>query len=288
MDKLPITAIVPCRNEAANIVACLASLSPAARVVVVDSASSDATPVLAREAGAEVIDFSYEGGYPKKRQWVLDHLPLATPWVLLVDADERIPQALWDEIRENLANPSVPQAFLIVKGFHFLGRRFRFGGFSHAAVLLFRRGSARFEHILDEPASAPDMEIHERLVVQGDIGVLKAPLIHQDFKGLQAYLERHNHYSTWEAAVRHRFLTTGRWGEETISPRLFGNTQERRRFLKAIAVRIPLEPLWWFLYHYVARLGFLEGRAGLIASLIRAGYIFQVRAKLYELGRPRS
>jgi hypothetical protein len=127
------------------------------------------------------------------------------------------------------------------------------------------------------------MEVHERLLVEGRIGKLRTPLVHEDFNGIEAYLDRHNKYSTWEARIRHRFRTTGTWGEDTIRPTLFGNVQECRRFLKSIAIRIPGEPLLWFAYHYICRLGFLEGRAGLIASQIRSAYIAQVRAKLYEL-----
>ncbi len=73
------------------------------------------------------------------------------------------------------------------------------------------------------------------------------------------------------------------YGETSVDARLFGNAQERRRFLKKIAIRVPFEPLLWFLYHYVLRLGFLEGRPGLIASQIRRNYIANVRGKMYEL-----
>ena len=176
-------------------------------------------------------------------------------------------------------------AYLITKGFHFLGRRFRHGGFSHAPVLLFRTGTARFERLSDDAVDSLDMEIHERVVVQGRIGRLRTPLIHEDFKGLEASITRHNKYSTWEARVRHRYLTTGRYGEDTIAPRLLGNSQERRRFVKALIIRLPFEQQLWFLYHYLFRLGCLEGRPGLIACQIRASYIAQTRAKMYELRR---
>lgn len=104
--------------------------------------------------------------------------------------------------------------------------RFRHGGFSHMAVLLFRTGRAHFEHLLDDTPDGLDMEIHERLVVLGRIGRLRTPLIHEDFKGLEAYITRHNKYSTWEARLRYQYLTTGRYGEDTIKPRLLGNSQK--------------------------------------------------------------
>jgi len=123
------------------------------------------------------------------------------------------------------------------------------GGVSHAAVFLFRTGTARFERLFD----------------------------------LEAYIARHKKYSTWGAQVRYRYLTTGRCGEETITPRLFGNSQERRRLIKALIIRLPFERWLWFACHLIVRPGFLEGRAGLIASQIRARYIAQTRAKIFEL-----
>ena len=282
-NKLPVTVLVATKNEEANIGRCLAALSPARRVIVIDSHSVDSTVQISIEGGAEVVQFEYCGGYPKKLQWALDNLKIETPWVLLVDADEVVPEDLWNEIHQNISNSNAHVAYMITKGFHFLGRRFRFGGFSHSAVLLFRLGLAKFEEILNEASDSFDMEIHHRIIVNGSIGKLKTPLIHEDFKGLTTYIDRHNRYSSWEARVRNNFIKTGRWGKDTIKPRLFGDEQERRRFLKALAIRIPFEPQLWFLYHYLLRLGFLEGKPGLIVSQIRASYIAQVRAKLYEL-----
>ena len=310
--SLPLTVLLAARNEAKNLPRCLAALKPAARVVLLDSHSTDDTVKIAREHGVEVVPFNYTGAYPKKRQWALDTLEFLTPWVLLLDADEVVPEQLWQEIAEAIgaqlpdreveslalrgkesagtasapnsvrsANGATrPDAFLIRKEFHFLGRRFRFGGFSHQAVLLFRRDRARFERLIDNDPSGFDMEVHERVIVEGRVGTLHTPLIHEDFKGLEAYREKHHRYATWEAAVRHRFLTTGRYGEEAIEPTFFGNAQERRRWLKKLVIRIPGEPLIWFGYHYFVRGGFLEGRAGFVACQIRAQYIAEVRAKM--------
>jgi glycosyltransferase involved in cell wall biosynthesis len=258
---LPITVLVACKNEELNIGRCLGSVSRAKRVLVVDSGSVDRTVEIARSHSAEVVRFTYSGGYPKKRQWALDNLSIDTPWVLLLDADESVPEALWAEIEGAVSSSAAADAYFITKAFHFLGRRFLF----------------------DRDFQGLDMEVHERLVVDGRIGRLRTPLVHQDFKGLEAYLSRHNQYSSWEAAVRHHFLRTGHWGPDSIRPRLLGNAQERRRWLKRIAITIPLEPVLWFLYHYVLRLAILEGRRGLVASSIRAAYIDQVHAKMYEL-----
>lgn len=285
MQKVDVAVIIAVRNEAVNIAKCLSSLGPAREIFVIDSGSTDETAEIARASGANVVQFAYRGGYPKKRQWAIETLPIEAEWLLMVDADEEIPEKLWGEIAAAIAAPAGCSAFLIRKGFCFLGRRFRFGGFSFQAVLLFRKGRARFERLLDDAAAAGamDMEVHERVLVEGAIGALPTPLIHDDFKGLAAYIDRHNRYSTWEARHRHHFLATGQWGGESITARLFGNAQERRRFLKFIAVRIPFEPMLWFLYHYIARGGFLEGYRGYVASRIRANYIADVRSKVFEL-----
>jgi len=279
---LPITVLIAVKNEEKNLPKCLRALSFSSSVVLLDSESTDKTGDIAKEFGAEVVQFKYGGGYPKKRQWAMQNLGIATPWTLLIDADEVVPPQLADEIRTAIERPDF-DAYFITKGFHFLGRRFRFGGFSHRAVLLFRTGKARFERLFDDERNGLDMEVHERILVDGSIGLLDTPLIHEDFKGLEAYIDRHNKYSTWEAHLRFRYVQSGNYGLKSVRPRLFGNSQEQRRFLKMLIVRLPMEPVVWFIYHFVFRLGFLEGHRGLIACKFRAAYIAQVRAKMFEL-----
>ena len=257
------------KNEGLNLPKCLQSLQPAERVVVLDSGSIDETPALAKRLGAEVIQFHYKGGYPKKRQWALNHLKIKTKWVLLIDADEEVPDDLWAEIDREIGSSSPNKAYLIKKQYHFMGKKFRFGGFSFEAILLFQKGCARFEHLIDEPASAMDMEVHERLIVEGPIGKMKTPLLHNDFKNLEAFVGLHNKYSTWEAKVRKSFRKTGQYGQTSIQPRLFGNPQERRRFQKKLVQNVLFEPFIWFLYHYFFHLGFLEGQRGWIACPLR-------------------
>jgi glycosyltransferase involved in cell wall biosynthesis len=282
MGNVPVTVVVAARNERANMPKCLRSLSPAARIVVLDSHSIDGTAECASELGAEVVQFHYHGTYPKKRQWLLDSGRIVTPWVLLIDADEEVTPGLWAEIADVTASSQAHDAYMITKSFHFLGQRFRFGGFSFAAVLLFKRGAARFEETLAESASDLDMEVHERMIVSGTVGSLRNVVLHNDFKGLTAYIDRHNRYSIWEAELRSRILEHGHSGEVEIKPRWFGNSQEFRRALKMLAIRTPFEPSLWWTYHMILRLGLLEGRRGLIAARMRANYIRDVRDKMYE------
>lgn len=286
ITRSEITVILPVKNEAVNLHKCLSAikvLELTQRVIIIDSNSQDSTSDVASSYGAELVQFQYAGGYPKKRQWALDNLNINSPWIFFLDADEVITPDLAKDIKKIISSKEVHDGYLIKKQFHFLGRRFRFGGFSHSAVLLVRNGLASFEELVIDEINSLDMEVHERLIVKGSIGKINSPLRHEDFKGLEAYLDRHNQYSSWESKLRFSYLTSGSYGSSSISPSMFGGAQERRRFLKLIAMRIPFESWAWFIYHYFLRLGFLEGRPGLIASQIRASYISQVRAKIYEL-----
>ena len=157
LDKLPITVVIAVKNESVNLNRCLSVLSPAERVVVVDSKSIDGTQEIAEDYGADVIQFEYHGGYPKKRQWALENVDINTPWVFMLDADEVVPEELWREIANVLKSQSGISAYLIVKGFHFLGKKFRHGGFSFPAVLLFKYGSGRFERIFEDEPTGMDM-----------------------------------------------------------------------------------------------------------------------------------
>lgn len=281
-SKLPITILIAVKNESLNLPKCLKALTPAERVVLIDSESTDDTEQIAQDHSVEIVQFKFSHAYPKKRQWALDNLLIYTPWVFLLDADEVMTDELWREISVVLNSPNPKAAYLVTKAFHFLGKRFRFGGFSFQAVLLLQTGKGRFEELAVDPCSNLDMEVHERIVVDGEIGALKSPVLHEDFKGLQAYIDRHNKYSSWEAELRLRYLDSGRYGDSAVKPKLLGNSQERRRLLKKLVLKMPCEHWVWFGYHYFVRLGFLEGRRGLIACQIRASYIAQTNAKIYE------
>lgn len=280
-QTLPITVLIAAKNEFVNLPKCIESLRSMERIIVVDSQSTDGSIELIDDLGAECVQFSYSGEYPKKRQWALENLNITTPWTMLLDADEQVTEQLEAEIRAAIKQTPSHDAYLIKKGFHFMGRKMRFGGFSHSAVLLFKSGVGKFERIDVEETSGLDMEVHERVLIDGSIGQMKNALIHDDFKGLDAYIARHNRYSSWEAAIRLK-LADENTDSEQIKPSIFGDLQEKRRFLKLFAMRTPCEPWAWFIYHYFIRLGFLEGRRGLIASQIRSQYISNVRAKVFE------
>src|SRR5208337_1821709 len=122
--KLPVSVIVAARNEEKNLPRCLEALRDVGEVYVIDSQSTDATPEIAQSCGAKVVQFHYEGGWPKKRQWAMDTLPLAYDWILLLDADEVLTPELVEEIRRALMNPEVNGYFIRLQ-MYFLGRVLR-------------------------------------------------------------------------------------------------------------------------------------------------------------------
>src|SRR5713226_6017353 len=141
---LPVSVIVPVRNEAHNLPRCLESLHGVGEIYVVDSQSSDGTAGVARSFGAHVVQFHYQGGWPKKRQWAIDTLPLSYDWVFLVDADEALTPELAEEIKQAIRDPRLDGYYIALQMF-FLGRALRHSGASFYKLSLFRRGEGRFE-----------------------------------------------------------------------------------------------------------------------------------------------
>ena len=275
---LPISVIVPVRNEARNLPRCLESLRQFGEVYVIDSQSSDESVEIARTAGAKIVQFYYQGGWPKKRQWALNTLPLKYEWVLLLDADEVVTPSLAREIRAAISDPAI-------NGYHlglqmwFLGRPLRFSGARFWKTSLFRREKGRFEcRLAAQDSSMADMEIHEHVIVDGPTTFLKEPLIHHNVDSLSRYIRKHDEYSNWESEVLSQTL-----GPEDLQPHLFGSQAQRRRWLKKKFFALPGSPVALFLYRYLFCFGFLDGVPGLIYCGFQAVQMFHTKAKIYEL-----
>jgi len=280
---LPISVIVPVRNEARNLPRCLESLAGAGEVYVIDSQSSDDTVAIAHAHGAKVVQFHYAGGWPKKRQWAMDTLPLAYDWILLLDADEVLTPELVEEIRQALQNPKVDGYFIRLQ-LHFLGRVLRHCDASFWKLSLFRKGRGRFEcRLKDQDTSMADIEIHEHVVVDGRSAGLRNSLVHHNVESLSRYILKHNEYSNWEARV----LLQPEGAPEEMRADLFGTQAQRRRWLKRNLFRLPGSPVLLFLYRYIFRLGFLDSVPGLIYCSFQAVQMFHSKAKIYELKHER-
>ncbi|GIV57676.1 MAG: glycosyl transferase [Rhodothermaceae bacterium] len=276
---VPVSVLIAVRNEAQNLPRCLAALDGwADEVVVVDSQSTDGTVEIAEAHGATVLQFHYRGGWPKKRQWALDTFDFRNDWILILDADEILLDPIKAEIAEAIRRDDHDGYWLRFQ-LHFLGRQLRHGGFDLWKLFLFRKGKGRYERRIDgeQTPSMADIEVHEHVVVDGRVGKLKNPIRHENWNSLYRYIEKHNEYSEWEARV----YFEGHKGE--VPPRFFGTQAERRRWLKARLVRLPGFPILTFLYHYVLRLGFLDGRPGLIYCTLKGVQRFHAKAKWYEL-----
>ncbi|MDA0802128.1 MAG: glycosyltransferase family 2 protein [Planctomycetota bacterium] len=276
MAQLPVTVVVPVKNEEKNLPRCLARLKSFARVVVVDSGSTDRTPEITREAGAEYVLFQWDGKYPKKRNWYLLNHHVSTPWVLFLDADEYIPESFVDELERVLAATS-HVGFWIHYENHFMGRLLRHGS-PMVKLALFRSGAGLYEKIDENQWSTLDMEVHEHPVLEGTVGTLSATIEHNDYKGLHAYIARHNDYSSWEASRRMKLDST---------PEAWSHfTPVQRRKYRGI-------DKWWTAPSYAAyaivfKLGVLDGIPGICFGLMKGIYFFQIWLKIRELRREQA
>ncbi len=275
---VPLSVLIPTRNEIGNLRRCLEPLLEwAQEIVVVDSHSTDGTSEYAQSIGATLLQFNYTGGWPKKRQWALDTYMWRSDWILLLDADEILTSDLKREIEKTLKQPT-HDGYLLRLEIVFLGRQLRYGGTMLRKLSLFRRGKAWFEKRLeDQDASMADMEVHEHVIMQSQPGELKSAVRHENTNSLFRYIQKQNEYSNWSARV----LTSST--DTELKPSLWGSQAQRRRFLLQLFWRLPGSPLALFLLRYVLQLGFLDGKPGLIYQSFFMIQMLQIKAKIFEL-----
>jgi glycosyltransferase involved in cell wall biosynthesis len=277
--RVPVSVIVPVRNESHNLPRCLESLRTMGEVYVIDSNSSDSTVEVARAHGAKVVQFHYQGGWPKKRQWAMDMLPLAHDWIFLIDADEALTPELELEIRQAVLNPKIDGYYIALRMF-FLGCALSHSGASFYKLSLFRRGKGQFEcRLKEQDSSMCDMEVHEHVIVEGTTARLQNSLLHHNVESLTRYIQKHDEYSNWEAQV----WMQGEAGTSELPPALFGSQAQRRRWLRKKLFTLPGSPILFFFYKYILCLGFLDGVSGLIYCMFQGIQFFHIKAKIYEL-----
>ncbi len=275
-QRAPISVIVPVKNEAENLRRCLPALDWADEVFVVDSQSSDETARVVAEHGRTVVQFHFNGTFPKKKNWALDNVPFRNEWVLIVDADEVVVPELAEEIIERTKADEADGFYLNMKYF-FLGRRIKHCGYSEAWNLrLFKHKLGRYERMpVAAGAATGDNEAHEHVELNGRVLRLEHELDHFAYPSVRVWVEKHNRYAVWEAEQFERFL------REPI-PTTIGPGKRFKRMLKKIYLRLPFRPLVRFIYAYFVRLGFLDGRPGLYFCALLAFYDFLAEANLYE------
>jgi glycosyltransferase involved in cell wall biosynthesis len=282
-DKLPISVIVPVKNEERNLAACLQSVAWADEVWVVDSHSNDQTAAIAQHYGARIAQFDYAGGFPKKKNWALANLPFKHEWILLIDADERVTPELEAELRSLWQRADKADGYYVNRKLIFLGRWIKHCGWYPSWNLrLFKHQLGRYEKLeAEDVANAGDVEVHEHVVLQGRAGYLQNDLRHEDFKSVYHFVERHNRYSNWDARVYHN-LARGLGSDHSIGASLFGAPVERKRFIKRAWARLPFRPLLRFIWMYFIKRGFLDGRPGLIFCTLMTMHEAVISAKMYE------
>lgn len=267
-----ISVLVLTLNESANLSACLSALSWSDDIVVLDSFSTDRTIDLARSLGARVVQRNFDS-FAGQRNFALDSVEFKNEWILHIDADEVVTEALRHELLD-AAKSARFDAYRIPSKTMFFGRWLRFSGmYPTYQVRLGRKEHFRFKQVGHGQREdiSPDR-----------IGTLHEPYLHYSFsKGLAEWFEKHNRYSTDEAreAIRQLNAVDGiDWGGLLSS-----DPTRRRRAIKQLSIRLPLRPTLRFLYMYLFRLGFLDGRPGLIYCRLLAIYEYMIVLKMREI-----
>lgn len=269
-----LTIVFPVKNEADNLRRAIPLVRDLGPVLVVDSASTDATCEVAQQLGAEVLQFAWNGQFPKKRNWVLRNHEFKTDWVLFLDADEFVSPAFLKEVREAVEATGHVGFWLNFENY-FMGKCLRHGD-PMRKLALFRVDAGEYEKIEESSWSHLDMEVHEHPVLQGSLGEIKAPIEHNDFRGIKHYIAKHNEYSTWEAARYMRLM--GRGDCPQSSAEWEGLTGRQKKKYRHLAK-------WWFapayfVATYFLKKGFLDGAVGFHFALMKAIYFYQIRLKI--------
>ena len=258
-----LSVVIITYNEEANIGRTLQSVQPLVadgkgEIIVVDSGSTDRTVEVAKSFGAKVFIENWKGYAAQKNSAIQK---ASGNWILSLDADEEVSEELRKEIEEILSGPAEDgfgseDGYWIKRQNKFLGRRLRHGGFwPDPKLRMFRRGVGRVEN----------RAVHETFDVTGRLGRLYYPIIHHSYPTLSDYIEHMNHYSSLGAEM---VVAKGKVG--------FSITN------------IVLRPILTFIYNYFFRLGFLDGREGLLLHLYHAVYVSWKYAKAWELSRKHS
>ena len=252
-----LSVAIVAMNEEANLGRTLEGVRWADEIIVVDSGSSDRTIEIAREHGAEVVRKAWPG-FSAQKNFAFEHC--TQDWILSLDADEVVTPKLAEEIQRVITNPDALTAYWISRKNLFLGKWVRFGGFYPDPKLrLFRRGRVFMT----------DAIVHEDVRLKPEFdqrtGHLQNPMVHNAYPTLSSYMEHMNRYSSLGASAA---VEKGYRGFSILD--------------------IVLRPMATFVYNYFFRLGFLDGREGLLLHLYHAVYVSNKYAKVWELTRAAS
>jgi glycosyltransferase involved in cell wall biosynthesis len=266
-----ISVLILTKNEQQNLPGCLESVAWSDDIHVYDSSSTDATQQIARDYGAHVTERPFDN-WAAHQNWGLANIPFRHPWVFYIDADERVTPTLLESLRAAVENPGANVAFRVRRRDFLDGTWLKHVQASPFYMRLFRPEKMRYERLVN-PVSIPD----------GPVGELTGYLDHFPFsKGVGDWLGRHNKYAAFEAQQ----IVANQQARESFSLRaaFFEKDFHRRRYhQKELLYRLPARPLAKFLLLYVAKGGFLDGRAGLRYSILQSFYEYMIVLKTDEL-----
>jgi glycosyltransferase involved in cell wall biosynthesis len=273
MRPLDLTIVIPARNEEKNLANCLRAVGAdfAAKIVVIDSQSTDRTREIAADFGAEVIEFNWNGHFPKKRNWYLRAHPPQTKWVMFLDADEYLTGKFKSELTNVLSQKNDIVGYWLNYTVYFLGKELK-GGYPLRKLALFQVGKGEYEKIDEDQWSHLDMEIHEHPILNGKIGFIESKIDHQDFRGITHYVDKHNAYASWEAE---RFM------------KLYSETSMMTQFtwkqrIKYRLIKTPLVGPAFFFGSFILLGGFRDGTRGFTFAILKTAYFIQVYCKIKE------
>lgn len=272
VERVPVTVMIFTLNEEIHLPSCLAALSWADDVVVVDSFSTDGTEAIARRAGARFFQHRF-AGFGSQRNWALDHAAPRHDWVLMMDADERVTPELAEEIA-GVIEPAPTQvgAYRLRRRLYMWGRWVRYSSlYPNWVVRLIHRSHVRYV----------DRGHAETQSVHGEIRQLENDLIDENLRPIEEWFGRQNRYARKEADYELAAEERQR-GWVTLLSR---DPLVRRAAIKKVSWRLPMRPVAYFLYAYIWRRGFLDGKDGLIFCLMKALYQGMIVVHKYDTQR---
>ncbi|MGC4097920.1 MAG: glycosyltransferase family 2 protein [Nitrospira sp.] len=274
---MSISVLILTLNEEANLQQCLESMQWSDDIVVLDSFSSDRTVKIAEEMGARVVQRRFDN-WSAHQNWAIQHISFKHSWVYYSDADEIVPSELRDEMMAVTNDTNAePVAYRMRYKNFFCNRWIKHCGIYPVWVLrLFRPDTVHWERLVNPVP-----------VVRGVEGRLENHFHHYSFnKGLEAWFQKHNRYSSQEAEEGVKTIQNG---FEDWAGLLSGRDgARRRRALKELSFRLPMRPTLRFLYMYVLRLGFMDGWEGLTYCRLLSMYEYLIVLKMRELERQQQ
>jgi glycosyltransferase involved in cell wall biosynthesis len=260
-QKAKVAVVILTFNEEANISQALDSIVDwADELFILDSFSTDRTVEIARQYDCIVAQNRFEN-YAKQRNYALEHLQINSEWMLFLDADEWLPSALKEEITELVSLSPEENGFYLSWRLIWMGRWIKRGYYPTWILRLVRNGKAYCE----------DRSINEHLIVEGKTGKLRNDFMHEDKKGVGAWIVKHNNYASREAYEL--FNSRSDDGYQEIDAKLLGTQAQRKRWLRyKIWNNLPplIRPFFYFFYRYIITGGFLEGRQAFIYHFLQA------------------